>query len=241
MRKLVIAVIVAAALSLVLPAYAGYISLNAPFVEGPTFTPQPGSTVEITTAGWGGTVAGYQYVLGTCCLVEGATASFGATDFVGQLTSNFNYTASGADSLSFSANISGPGNTVIIDKLTAAITWNSFYFPNDGSHQAANLFGTGIVTSSSGDAAFEMDFPLGGTFDITADLLCGSHLAALCHPDQPQGTELINGAITPAGVAAVPAPLIGEWPMLLCLAILGLVRRYRSAVNRFCSRRGRFA
>jgi hypothetical protein len=153
-------------------------------------------------------------------------------DFVGQPTANYGYTTSGTDSLSFIGNISGP-TTIIIERLAATITWDSFHFPNDGVGQGATLFGTGMVTSSSGDAAFEADFPLGGTFDVTVDLLCGSHLFPLCRPDQPVGTVIINGALIPT--VAVPSPLIGKlgWPMLLCLAVLGLVRRYRNGVNRF--------
>jgi hypothetical protein len=233
MRKYLITLTVAA-FGLAMPAQAGFINLNAPFVAGPTFTPLPGNMVQVTGTGGGHGVSGYQTPTecfpGGGCL-ESATATFG-TNFIGQLTSNFNYTTSGTSQFNFNGMIfdpNGSGTLLANDQLVATITWNSFFFPNDGNPPgAANLFGTGLVTSSSGDALFEGDFPLGGTFDITVDLLCGGHINSSCLPDQPVGTVLSNGSLIPT-----PSPLIGKpgWPMLLCLTVLGLVRRYRNGVN----------
>ncbi len=226
MQKLLIIVTVAA-LGLALPAHAGFINLNAPYVAGLTFTPLPGNTVEASSSGysWGGTVAGYQYVSGTCCLLETAAAVFGPIDLIGQPTSNYNYTTNGTASLSFNGTIydqSGDGNVIAIDQLAATIMWNSIYFVDDGSYSVGPvLYGTGIVTSSTGDDAFEADFPRDGTFNITAEFLsqCGRSSGS-CAPDQILYTSLFNGSVNP-----VPSPLIGKpgWPMLLCLAVLGVM------------------
>lgn len=225
MQKLLIIVTVAA-LGLALPAHAGFINLNAPYVAGLTFTPLPGNGVEASSSGssWGGVVAGYQYV-GTCCALENAGASFGAIDLVGQLTSNYNYTTTGTDLLSFTGNIydpNGSGTLIAADSLAATITWNSIYFVDDGSYSVGPvLYGTGSVTSSTGDDAFEADFPIDGTFNITAEFLsqCG-RFSGSCAPDQILYTSLFNGSVNP-----VPSPLIGKpgWPMLLCLVVLGVM------------------
>jgi hypothetical protein len=60
------------------------------------------------------------------------------------------------------------------DSLTATITWTELdaNAPLPGEPQ---LFGTGKVNTSSGDAMFEMDFPAGGLFKIFANFpLTGS-------------------------------------------------------------------
>jgi hypothetical protein len=54
------------------------------------------------------------------------------------------------------------------DSLTATITWTKLAAnaPLPGEPQ---LFGTGVVTASDGDAMFTKDFPKAGTFDIFAN------------------------------------------------------------------------
>jgi hypothetical protein len=179
MRKYLITLTLAT-FGLALPAHAGFINLNSPRDSGPIFTPLPGNLVQVT-GGVGGIVAGYQTPAecpGGGCL-ETAGASFD-TNFTGQLTSNHNYTTSGTGGFSFSGRIfdgSGSGTPIASDSLTASITWSSIYFVDDGSvYPGPRLSGTGIVTSSTGDDAFEADFPVGGTFSIGAGFLwpqCG--------------------------------------------------------------------
>ena len=234
MQKLLITVTVAA-LGFALPAYAGIISLNAPYDLGPTFTPLPGNMVRVF-GGAGGIVVGYP----GCCPVVYPEASFD-TNFTGQLTSNYNYTASGTGRFSYYGVIYDPihdpnGNVITVDQLSATIMWNSIHFVDDGSYSVGpSLYGTGLVTSSTGDAAFETDFPTGGTFNITADFLseCGRS-PEQCTPDRVVSAVLIGGSVDPTGLAAVPSPLIGKPGslMLLCLAVLGLVRRHWNGVNR---------
>lgn len=228
MQKYLLSLTVAA-LTLALPAHAGYISLNTGVTGGPTFTPLPGNSVQVTGDVGPGPIAGYETAAecGAGCL-ETASAS-SDTNFTGQLISNYNYTTSGTGGFSFRGTIydpNGSGTVIAVDQLAATISWNSFYFPNYGV--GATLFGTGVVTSSSGDDVFEADFPLGGAFNITVDLRCGGRVMPSCLPDQPVGTTLDNGTLIPT-----PSPLVGKpgWPLLLCLAVLGLVRRYRNGAN----------
>jgi hypothetical protein len=221
-KKLLIAVSVAA-LGLALPAYAGFISLNSPFDPGPTYAPLPGSMVEVSATRWGGVVAGYQ----PAAPGNIGQVSFGPMDLIGQLTSDFNYTTSGTESLSFNST----GNPGVIQALTATITWNSIFFPSDFSSSVPALRGTGIVISSNGDDAFKEDFPVDGRFDITADFLftC-DRFAPNCAPGQTQyNTDLLNGSLTPA----VPSPIIGKGlAALLCLTLLGLVNVYSRHADR---------
>jgi hypothetical protein len=61
-----------------------------------------------------------------------------------------------------------------LDSLTATITWTKLAAnaPLPGEPQ---LFGTGVVNTSSGDAKFTGDFPVSGVFDIFANFpLTGS-------------------------------------------------------------------
>lgn len=234
MRKYLITLTVAA-FGLALPAHAGFISLNSPDDGGPTFTPLPGNMVQVTGA-IDGIIAGYQTPAecGAGLCLETASANFD-TNFTGQLTSNNNYTTTGTGSFNFAGSIfdpAGSGTLIAHDTMSANITWSVINFVDDGNPSPGpTLSGTGIVTASSGDSLFEADFPLGGTFTIAADFLsqCG-RFPPLCMADQTLFTELINGSLTPT---PVPSPFIGKpgWAMVLCLAVLGLVRRYRNGVN----------
>ena len=84
------------------------------------------------------------------------------------------------------------------------------------------------IISSTGDDAFEADFPVGGTFSIGAGFLWPScaEFPFSCGPDQVEGAELIVGSVTPV---PAPSPLIGKLGplMLACMALLGLVGKCR--------------
>jgi|SRR6516165_9332443 len=214
------------------PACAGFINLNAPFPPGPTFIPLSGNVNMVEASapgGWGGTIAGYVPTSTMTSGLQNAGATFGPLDLIGQLTSTYNYTTSGAESLTFNGNIfdpSGNGNLIASNHLTGTITWNSFHFVDEGSYSVGpTLFGTGIITDSSGNDEFETDFPIDGAFRITAQFLtpCG-RLPSLCAPNQIEGTSLIGGNITPV---AVPSPPIGKLtlPLLFGAALLVFVKR----------------
>jgi hypothetical protein len=210
------AIIIAATLGTAVPAHAGIISLNSPFDPGPTFTPLTGDQVEVTSPGWGGIIAGYE----TDGLNNNnaGTGSFGSLNFTGQLTSNNDYVGTATESFSFNST----SDPTRIEALTATVTWNTAHFVNDGINDVLPMLaGTGIVlgsSSSSGNDPFTTDFPVHGTFTITADFLatCDRFIPS-CAPNQIIDTFLLNGALTP-----VPSPPIGQG-RLTALLSLGLL------------------
>lgn len=219
---------IAAALAAAVPAQAGFIDLNAPFETGISVRPLPGNMVEATApAGWGGIVRGYVPPVPPGSF-QSATATFGPLDLIGQpTTSQYNYSTSGSESLSFRAVITQNTNLIGIDSMNATLSWTSIYVVNDGSYSVGpSLTGTGIVTSSTGGDAFEADFPVGGVIDITANFLseCGRSPPTACRPNQPEvGGVLIGGSLVPV---PTPSPALGQgWLIaLLTLALLAVSR-----------------
>jgi hypothetical protein len=204
--------IVAAALGVAVPAEAGFINLNAPFDLGPTFTPLSGGMVQVSGS-TGGTIAGYQYTgQPACCALENASASFD-TNFTGSGTGGFSFAGKIFDS-------DGSGTLIASDQMTASINWTTA----GASTTSASLSGIGTVLTSSGDDAFEGDFPVGGIFDISAQYLtpCGRS-PITCGLNPPIGGSVIltGGSLTPV---PAPAPSIGMGGLtaLLTLALLSV-------------------
>src|SRR5947208_1085151 len=56
--------------------------------------------------------------------------------------------------------------------MTAVLVRFEWHGGCPGSETGPRLSGTGIVTSSSGDAMFEADYPVGGTFGIANIAMC---------------------------------------------------------------------
>jgi hypothetical protein len=142
---------------------------------------------------------------------------FGSLDFTGQLTSNHDYVGSATESFSFNSTL----NPFRLEALTATVTWNTAHFADDAPEVLPELAGTGIVHTSSSSIAndpFTTDFPVNGTFTITADFLatCDRN-TPMCVPNQIIDTLLLNGALTP-----VPSPTIGQG-RLTALLSLGLL------------------
>lgn len=215
------AIIIAAALGAAVPAHAGIISLNSPFDPGPTFTPLPGDQVEVTSPGWGGLIAGYE--TNGLNNNNAGTGLFGPLDFTGQLTSNNDYVGSATESFSFNST----SDPTRIEALTATVTWNTAHF-DVNNEVFPMLAGTGIVltsSSSSSDDSFTTDFPVHGTFTITADFLatCDRFFPS-CVPNQIIDTDLLNGALTPI---IVPAPEPATIT-LLAIALVALALALRS-------------
>jgi hypothetical protein len=203
-------VIFAAALGVAVPAEAGFINLNAPDDPGPAFTSLPGGMVQVsgTTSG---TIAGYQYTgQPACCALENASASF-----------DTNFTGSGMGGFSFAGKIFASdmsGTLIASDQMTASINWTTA----GASTTSASLSGIGTVLTSSGDNAFEGDFPVGGIFDISAGYLTGcGRFPITCGPNPQVGGSvmLIGGSLTPI---PAPAPVLGKgWlAALLTLALI---------------------
>jgi hypothetical protein len=86
-----------------------------------------------------------------------------------------------------------PGGPSVTDSMTGAITW--IRATEDSG--TATIHGTGTVLTSAGSDPFEIDFPVGGMFDIDTEYLTAS-----------QG-GLIYGTGSVSPIAAVPAPAIG--------------------------------
>jgi hypothetical protein len=213
------ALIFAATLGSAIPAEAGFINLNAPFDLGPIFSPQTDGTVHVSGEIIG-TVVGYTQ---TGAFGEGEINVSGI-DVVGQPTSTPNaYSTSGSSSLNFHENLFINGSPVD-DTITATISWDSIGH-SVSAVTRGELTGNGLVTASSGEDPFEVDFPIGSTFTIDALFICNRNNIAC--PGDFRG-ELIGGAITPTEMVSVPAPAIGSGGLaaLLTLALFGVRRRF---------------
>src|SRR5262249_48650231 len=115
---------------------------------GPTFTQLADGSIQVSGSTIG-TIAGYQ--------PGGAAVQNASINF------DTNFTGNGNGSLGFFSSV--------LDSLTASINWTNA----TASTTNGTISGTGTVLTSSGDAAFEGDFPVGGFFDIFAFYLtdCG--------------------------------------------------------------------
>jgi hypothetical protein len=198
-------VIFAAVLGVTAPAEAGFINLNAPDDQGPTFTLLADGSIQVsgTTTG---RIAGYQYTgQGVCCELEDAGVSF-----------DTNFTGTGSGGLSSAGQIFASdqsGTLIASDQMTASINWTKA----TATTTDETLTGTGTVLTSSGDDAFEGDFPVGGIFDISASYLtsCGRN-PIICNSNPPVGGGgiLLGGNLTPT-----PAPPIGSGCVTAFLAL----------------------
>jgi hypothetical protein len=214
-----------AALGLSASVHADSIILNAPNPPGPTFTPLPFGMVEVSDGGFN-SPAYYPGPIGSPASDAGL-ASVSINDFIAGPGVNAAYPGAGTGSFSYMSS-----NQFIrihdSDAFQAHLTWNQVHFVDDGTYSVGPvLYGTDVITFSTGDAAFEGDFPLAGTFNIEGHFLtpCGRFPPA-CAPGQIETTEFLGGSVTPLSPAPTqpidePEPL-----MLLCAALLGLASVY---------------
>jgi hypothetical protein len=124
-----------------------------------TFTAQspPNGTLEVSSGGFSAP-AGYQANTGS--------ATFGKMDF-------FTGTVNAGSPPFFTPNLIPPANEDFKfqagpDSLDATITWTELTAP--AVSVEPQLFGTGLINTSSGDSQFEMDFPAGGGISISSGL-----------------------------------------------------------------------
>jgi hypothetical protein len=198
------ALIIAAMLGAAVPAEAGFISLNAPFDPGPTFSPQSDGTIQVS-GGFGGTILGYSPD-NSFPPVQSARIDVDTIDLLGQPTNlpTF-YTTSGASSLSFRTGII-INDALVVDTMTTTVSWNTIRYSSSGDSFGVtfgNASGTGIVTASSGDDAFEGDFPTGGIFTIDAAFIC-NRFNIPCPGSF--SSELINGSLIPTDTVFAGTP-----------------------------------
>jgi hypothetical protein len=207
-----------AAFVFVTPAHADPIMIFCTCVHGSagmTLTPLTGGMLEVPAGGAAGPNATFQN--------DDNAASLNWTDMIGGPVAGNTYPLVGAGSLSYGGHASnGNGDS---DALQGSINWNAAtYSPIGGLF---HLIGTGIVTDSSGDAAFKASFPTGAIFDINATFLTPCAFVMCSSPNQPEPAGFSTATVTPTGLA--PSPPIDKptVPLLASIALIMLVGRFR--------------
>ena len=236
----------ALALAFSMQAQANPISINGTF--GPvTFTEvQPGNELEVSSPGFQGQ-AEYQ---GAGPGLDTGVAVFGAMDFttagslitppppnpdpsVPPISQDSPYfPASGAQSFTYQANDDpdNPSMGANPDSLSMNITWTSLV-PNAPAGEP-QLFGTGVITSISGDDTFTMDF---GTVDSLVNIFANFPLstgscdltqlatgAAACMGATFELAGYEGGDATPGSLPPPPPPLIETPEPMSSFTVLGL-------------------